>query len=218
MAPTWRQRQMGYLKSWGSDSLNSFCLRFCYVPKKTSKSIPISDIPSILFVHPSKPCSFHDSLKVVMIRMPPVHAWCPRYRPTYSFGFIPLAHALATRWADSPTSATSFFQARPDRLLAAVKPSLPILKKLITSAAITSIHFMMEWDSTIFPTCASRGNFKVGVCHFTSRKADSATPFAACSPIGLSHKTNSTKGDANDVAMLRATIDGSPSLYNIARR
>ena len=24
-------------------------------------SIPIFDIPSILFVHPSKPCSFHDS-------------------------------------------------------------------------------------------------------------------------------------------------------------
>ena len=48
--------------------------------------------------------------------------------------------------------------------------------------------------------------------------ADSATPHVACSPTGLSRKTNSTNGDANKVAVLRATIYGSPSLWNIPLR
>ena len=54
-------RWMDDLRSWRLDSLSSFRPRFGYIPRKTSKSIPIVDIPSTLFVHPSKPCSFHDS-------------------------------------------------------------------------------------------------------------------------------------------------------------
>ena len=38
------------------------------------------------------------------------------------------------------------------------------------------------------------------------------------SPTGLSRKPNSTNGDANKIAVLSATIDGSPSLCNIALR
>ena len=34
----------------------------------------------------------------------------------------------------------------------AVKPSLPILKKLIASDAIVGVHLKMGCDSTIFPT------------------------------------------------------------------
>ena len=37
-------------------------------------------------------------------------------------------------------------------------------------------------------------------------------------PIVLLHKTYSTNGDANNVAVLKATIDGSQSLCNIALR
>ena len=53
------------------------------------------------------------------------------------------------------TVQTSFFQARPDRLISAVKLSFPILMKLIASSAIVGIHFKMEWGSAIFPTCTS---------------------------------------------------------------
>ena len=55
---------------------------------------------------------------------------------------------------------------------------------------------MMECGSTTFPTCASRANFIVRVCLFTSRMVGSATPLAACSPTGLSRsrKTKSTNG------------------------
>ena len=67
-------------------------------------------------------------------------------------------------------------------------------------------------------SCASRANFRVRVCRFTSRMADSATPLEACSPTGLSRKTNSTNGVASKVAVLRATIDGSPSLCKSTRR
>ena len=43
--------------------------------------------------------------------------------------------------------------------------------------------------------------------------ADSATPLVACSPTGPSRKNLFDKnGAANKVAVLRATIDGSPSL------
>ena len=31
-------------------------------PKETTKSVPIVNIPSTLLVHPSNPCSFHDSI------------------------------------------------------------------------------------------------------------------------------------------------------------
>ena len=64
----------------------------------------------------------------------------------------------------------------------------------------------MEWDSSIFPTCASRANFRFRVCRFTSRKADSATPLVACSPIGLLRKTNSTSGEATKTIKLQITI------------
>ena len=94
------------------------------------RAFQIVNSPSTLFVHSSKPCNFHDSISVMM-RMLPVRAWCPRYRPTCSFGSIPLAASLATGRTDSPHSATSFFQARPERRISAVKPSVPILKKLI---------------------------------------------------------------------------------------
>ena len=40
----------------------------------------------------------------------------------------------------------------------------------------------------------STGNVRIRVCSFTSRMADSATPSVACSPTGLSRKTNSTNG------------------------
>ena len=68
----------------------------------------------------------------------------------------------------------------------------------------------MEWGSTIFPTCASRANFRVRVCRYTSRMADSATPFVACSHPKIGH--------AKNVTVFRATIDGSSSLCNIALR
>ena len=107
-------------------------------------------------------------------------AWaCPRYNPTYNFGCIPFATGLATakrQWTDSPNSATNFFQARSERRISAVKPSLPILKKLIGSTAIVGIRFKMEWYSTICLKYASRANFRVRVCRFTSRMADSTTP------------------------------------------
>ena len=69
----------------------------------------------------------------------------------------------------------------------------------------------MERDSTIFPKCASRANFSVRVCLFTSHMANSTAPFVACSRTGPSRKTNK-------VEVLRATIDGSPSLCNISLR
>ena len=74
---------------------------------------------------------------MVMMRMLPVRAWCPRYRPTCSFGCIPVATALATtgrQQTDSPNSATSLFRARPERGISADFPFLPILKKLIAPA------------------------------------------------------------------------------------
>ena len=115
-------------------------------------------------------------------------------------------------------SATSFFQVRPERRVSAVKPCLPIVKKLIATDAIVGVHLKMEWDSTIFTTCGSRANFSVRVCLFTSRTADSANTMVACSLTGLSRKTYSTNGAANKVAVSRATIDGSPSLCNITQR
>ena len=58
IAPTWRERRMDDLRS----SLCSFCSRFGDIPKETTKSIPIVDIPSTLLVHPSNPRSCHDSI------------------------------------------------------------------------------------------------------------------------------------------------------------
>ena len=86
---------------------------------------------------------------------------------------------------------------------------------LVSSSGSTS-----NWNggSTIFSTWASRANFRVRVCRFTSRTADSVTPLVACSPTGRSRKTNPTNGDVNKLAVLRATIDGSPTLGNIALR
>ena len=61
-APTLRQRQMDDLRSWGLNSLCSFCSPCGDIPRETTKCIPIVDIPSTLLVHSSEPCSFHDSV------------------------------------------------------------------------------------------------------------------------------------------------------------
>ena len=145
IAPTWRQKQMDILRSWGLGSLSSFCPVFGYVRRKTSNSIPFSTFPLHFSFILRNPAAF-TTPSMVMIRMLPVRAWCPRYRPTYNLGWIPLATALAL----PSTSRASHF----------------------------------------------------------SRQAISPSP----------RKTNSTTGDANNVAVLRATIDGYPLLCNIALR
>ena len=66
-----------------------------------------------------------------------------------------------------------------------VKPSLAILKKLITSDATVGSYLKMGCGSAIVPTWASRANFNVRVCLLTSRMADSATPLVACSSTGF---------------------------------
>ena len=54
-APTWRQRQMDDLMSWGAwiASVASASVSVT-PPRKTTKSIPIFDSPPNPFVHPSK--------------------------------------------------------------------------------------------------------------------------------------------------------------------
>ena len=141
-------------------------------PRKTSKSIPMFDIPSSLLVHPSKPCSFHDSVSGhdenaassrVVSKIPSniplsLHSTCncSCYRWAVKDGFPTFLQRTSSKHVQSVASQPT---------------SLPILKNLTASAAIVGINFKMEWDSTIFPTCASRTNFRVRVCRFTSRMA-----------------------------------------------
>ena len=78
MAPTWRQKKMDNLKKWGVNSLCSVGSSFGDIPRK-AKSTPTVDIPSVLNIHPSKPCNFEDSICYRDERVPAVRAWCPRY-------------------------------------------------------------------------------------------------------------------------------------------
>ena len=103
------------------------------------RAFQIVNSPSTLFVHSSKTLQL-SRLHQCHDENVPVRAWCPRYRPTCSFGSIPLAASLATGRTDSPHSATSFFQARPERRISAVKPFVPILKKLI-ALGVNSLLF-----------------------------------------------------------------------------
>ena len=75
----------------------------------------------------------------------------------------------------------------------------------------------MEWGSTIFSACASIANFSVRVCLYTSGMAGNTDLWCALQ-LGFHEKPNSTNGDANKVAVLRAMIDGSPSLCNTTLR
>ena len=151
-----------------------------------------------------------------MVRMPPIRAWCPRYRPTHSFGCISLATVLATagRWqTDSPNYATSFFQARPDRLISAVKSSFPILKKLIALSTSRWKGVQRPFPHTLqeqlleFASAASPHPQQTQQHHsWRALQSD------------FDCRTYSTNGDDKKVAVLRAAIDGSPSLCNIPLR
>ena len=132
VAPTWRQRQMDKLRSCDLNILCGVGSSFGDIPRKTTKSIPTVDIPSVSNIHLSNPWSFHESI-------------CRH---------------------DENAAGSCVVPKRP-----------------------TNIQLWLH--STTFPACASRENFTVRVCLFTSRMADSATPFVACSPTGLSRKTNS---------------------------
>ena len=57
-APTWRQRRMDDVRSWG---WNSLC-KFAPLSVTNKKSIPTVNIPSALLVRSSEHCSFHDSV------------------------------------------------------------------------------------------------------------------------------------------------------------
>ena len=117
MAPTWRQKQTDDLKSWGLDGLSSLCSHFSHIPVKTSKSIPVVDIPSALFVHPSNlhdSFSGHDEMRPVgevASKIPSnIQLWlhstcnCPCYHWTAADGFPELCSGL-----DSSTSRASHF-------------------------------------------------------------------------------------------------------------
>ena len=173
---------MDNLRSGGLSGLCSFCSSFGDISRETTKSFPTVSMSLILIIHSWKPCSVHDSIcgldengagSDVMSKIPSsiqhlLHSTCncSCHRWAVVDRFSQLCNELLPR--ERPTSA--------------VKPSLPILKKLIASDAIVGIHFKMEWDSTIFSACASIANFSVRVCLFTSSMAGSATPFVVCSP------------------------------------
>ena len=84
---------MDDLRSWGLDSLCSFCS--VSVQRRPRKTFPLSTFHRLSSLIHRNPAPF-TTPSVVMIRMLPVLVWCPGYRPTYSFGCIPLATALAT--------------------------------------------------------------------------------------------------------------------------
>ena len=158
---------MDNLKTWGLNCLCSVCSSFSDIQVRPRRAFQLSTFHRLSSLILRNPAPFTTPSEI-MVRMLPVHAWCPRYRPTYSFVYIPHATALDTaglQQTDSPHSATSFFHARPERCISAVKPSLPILKKLITSDAIIGIHLKMQWDSTTFPACASSAHSSVRFWH-----------------------------------------------------
>ena len=151
-----------------------------------------------------------------MMSMLPFRAWCPRYCPhiqlwlhstcncswyrkTVIDGFSKFCNELLPS-----TSRTSHLSRQ------AISPNPEETDRICCHRRYPLQNGMGLNDLS---SCASRANFRVRVCRFTSRMADSATPLEACSPTGLSRKTNSTKGVASKVAVLRATIDGSPSLW-----
>ena len=133
MAPTWRQRQIDDLRSWGLDCLSSFCTRFGYIPRKTSKSIPIFGVLSMLCVHPSKPCSFDSfsghgqnaaSSRMVSKIPSNIQLWlhftcnCSCYRWT-----VP-----AISYFRIGKDGLAAEMRRSGRRISAAKPSFPILK------------------------------------------------------------------------------------------
>ena len=167
------------LRSWGLKNL-CICSSSGDIPGETTK-FQLCDIPSTSSFIFGCPAAFTTPSVVMMGMLPPcvmsktrsnMHLWL------HSTCNCPCYH-----WGGGRLNIQSL--QRAERRILVVKASAPILKKLIAPAVIVSIHFMVEWDSTIFPTCASRVNFRVCVCLFTS-----ARPFVTCSPTGRTGQLN----------------------------
>ena len=112
---------------------------------------------------------------VVMMSMLPLRAWCPRYRSTYSFGRTPWVVVdgfpkLCNELLPS-TSRTSHLSRQ------ATSPNPDETDRICCHRQYPLQDGMGLSDLS---TCASRANFRVRVCRFTARMADSATPSAAC--------------------------------------
>ena len=166
MVPTWRHKKMDKLRTWGLSSLCSVGSFFGDIPKEDHEKHS-NCRQSIGFPHSSFEtlCSFHDS-----ICRPDENAAgscvVPKIPANVQLWLHPTCHCTCYRWAvvdRFSNSATRFLQARAERHISAVKPSLPILKKLIASNAIIGTNLKTERDSTTFPTCAFSANFNVRV-------------------------------------------------------
>ena len=95
VAPTWRQRQMDKLRSCDLNILCGVGSSFGDIQGRPRRAFQLSTFhrfPTFIF----RTLGAFTNPSVVMMRMLPVRAWCPRDRPTYSFGCIrrPFPHAL----------------------------------------------------------------------------------------------------------------------------
>ena len=179
LPPTWRQRKMDNLTTWGLNSLCNLDCSLSDIPRKTTKSIPTVDIPSTLFVHPSKHCSFHDSISG--------HVECCQF-------------VRGAQDIDHDVALDAIHLQLPLLLLGGNRQLLQ------TQQRVSSNHFLnvafqpsshlnlkMECD-TSFPTRTSRANFNVRVCLFTSRMADPATPLGHARQLGIHAKPTRQMG------------------------
>ena len=170
---------------------------FDNTPKKTAKSIPTVDIPSLFHIHPSKPCRSHDSI-------------CRHDENAASARVVPKI----------PTNVSQFVRAfHLQLLLLPLGGSRQILQTLQRASSkhvgkvafqlsihlcqsgrnrshlMSSLVFTSTWNVTrrSFPDSLPEQNFIVRVCLFTQRMADSPTPLVAASPTRLSRKNHSTR-------------------------
>ena len=130
---------------WDWKSLCSVGSSFGDIQKRTARSTPIVNIPSVFNTHLSNPCSFHDS-----ICRHDQHAASARYRPTYSFGCITLLlPMLGGSRQTLQNSATSFLQAHP-ACLSQSGHLCQSQQKLVASDGTVGINLKMGRDLVIF--------------------------------------------------------------------
>ena len=99
---TWRrrgvQKQIDDLRSWGLDGLCSFCPVSVTSKEDHEEHFQFSTFHRLSSFILQNPAAF-TTPSVVMMRMLPVLAWCPRYRPTHSCWLHSTCNCSCYRWA-----------------------------------------------------------------------------------------------------------------------
>ena len=191
------------------------------LPASTAKSTPTVNIPSVSNIHPSNPCSLHDSI-------------CRHNENDAGARVVPKITTNMSLWLHSTCDCSCHRWAVVGRLSKLGNELLPSTPRTLLFRCQAISANPEKADRILMPSLVSTSRWDVTRRSFSHELPEQISTFASASSTHawqtqrhpgwhgrqprFHAKPNSTSGAANNVTVLTAAIDGSPSLCTVPRR